>query len=248
MTVRRNADGFTSFPKGHPLENFNFGNPITHPYFMEDFLTWDIGQAAGHSWTHTSTGSTDTVVGPTGVGRFTLTTDNDIMQCQLTEAPWQTNSKRLYFMSRFSLNIAGGTIAQNELFVGMSSEETGTNFFNNGGTALAMQDAIGFYQFDGGTGSMGVAMREATVGSTEESVLTLTDDTFVTVAFVFDGTQTDFYTSTDASGLDMRTDNPAATLTSTIATSILTPTIYLKCGESQANIFNCDYIFVGSER
>lgn len=248
MTVTRNADGFTSFPKGHPLETFNFGNPITHPFFWEDFNAYEIAQAAGNPYTFTQTNGVDTILGPTGVWTMTLGgADNDLGQLQLTEAPWQTNSKRLYFMARFNLNIAGGTIAQNELFIGLASEQTGTAFFNTGGTALTMDDCLGFFQFDG-TASMGAAMRENDLESSDAGVLTLTDATWVTVAIVYDGTQADFYTSTDAAGLDMRTDNPVATLTGNDATSVLTPTLYLKAGEVQANILSVDYVFVGSER
>ena len=248
-TPTRNEAGFTSFPKGHPLENVDFNNPIKNAIWFEDFLGYDIGQTiGGNPYTFTATNGTDTILGPTGVWTMTLGgADNDLGQLQLTEAPWQTNGKRLYFMARFNLNIAGGTIAQNELFIGLASEQTGTAFFAADGTSLTMDDALGFYQLDADA-SMSVTMREADAGSVDTEVLTLTDGTWVTVAIVYDGTEANFYTSTLADGSDMRADNPAATLTGNDVTSALTPTLYLKAGEAQANVLSCDYILVAGER
>jgi len=247
--VTRNEAGFTSFPKGHPLEDLDFNNPLKYCIRFEDFLDYDITQLiGGNPYTLTATNGVDTILGPTGVWTGTLAgADNDLIQLQTVEAPWQTNGKRLYFMARFKLNIAGGSIAQNELFVGLSSNQQGTAFFAADGLSMTMDDAIGFFQFDG-TASMGVTMRENDVGSEEAGVLTLTDDVFVTIAIVFDGAKADFYTSLEADGSDMRADNPQATLTSVDATSVLVPCIYLKAGEAQANILSCDYTLTASER
>ena len=249
MTATRNTDGFTSFPKGHPLETLDLANPIKNWSFWDDFMHYDITQLiGGYPYNLTATNGVDTIVGPTGIWTGTLAgADNDLIQLQLVEAPFQTNGKRLYFMARFNLNIAGGSIAQNELFIGLSSNQQGTAFFAADGLSLTMDDALGFYQLDGDA-SMSVTMREADSGSVDTEVLTLTDAAFVTVAIVCDGTEAKFYTSTLADGSDMRADNPVATLTGNDVTSVLTPSIYLKAGEAQANILSLDYVLVGGER
>lgn len=250
MTVSRNSDGFTSFPKGHPLETFNFANPITHPYDFEDFHSYDITQLiGGRPWKFTFENSAaDTIVGPKGTLALTLGgTDNDSALMQMTQAAWQTNSKRLYFMCRFNLTLAGGTIATNEVFIGLSSAQTGSSFFASDGLSLTMDDALGFYQLET-SASMDVTMRENDLGPTDTDVLTLTTATWVTVAIVYDGTQAKFFTSTDAAGLDMREDNPVATLTGNDVTSVLTPALFLKAGEANANVLNVDYVFIGGER
>jgi hypothetical protein len=33
-----------------------------------------------------------------------------------------------------------------------------------------------------------------------------------------------------------------------VATSVMTPTLYLKAGEAQGNVLHCDYILVAAER
>lgn len=250
MTVTRDTEGFTSFPKGHPLETFDFTNPITHPYFFEDFNAYDKTQLIGGSpWKFTvENACVDTIVGPKGVLALTLGgTDNDSGLLQLTEASWQTDSKRLYFMARFNLTLAGGTIAANQLFVGLSSAQTGANFMASDGLSLTMDDALGFYALDTDA-SMSVTMREADASSVDTETLTLTSATWVTVAIVYDGTEAKFYTSTLADGADMRTDAPVATLTGNDVTSVLTPALFVKAGGAQANVLNTDYVFVGGER
>ena len=246
--VTRNEAGFTSFPKGHPLENVDMANKLKYATWYDDYLEYDITQLIGSPYNLTATNGVDTILGPTGVWTGTLAgADNDLIQLQTVEAPWQTNGKRLYYMARFNLNIAGGTIAQNELFIGLASNQQGTAFFAADGVSLTMDDAIGFFQFDG-TASMGVTMREADVGSEEAGVLTLTDATWVTVLIAYDGAKADFYTSLLADGSDMRADNPQATLTSVDATSVMTPCVYLKAGEAQGNILSVDYQLVIGER
>lgn len=246
MTIFRNEGGFNSFRADHPLARLDLINPFKWATWMEDFLAYDIGQLAGNPWTLTQTNGVDTIVGPTGVLTLTLGgADNDAAQMQLTETPWQTNSKQFYFQCRFKVTLAsGGTIAANELFIGLASEQTTTNFFAADGLSLAMDDALGFYKLDA-EAAMSAIMRENDSGSTDAAVLTPTTATWFTVAAWYDGTEAKFYVGNAADGSDMELK---ATITGSDVTSVVTPTVYIKAGEAKANVLSVDYIFVASER
>ena len=207
---------------------------------MEDLLGYDITQAiGGNPWTFTQTNCTDTIVGPTGVLSLTLGgANNDLGQMQLAESPFQTNGRKLFFECRFKLTLAAsGTIAANELAIGLFSEQTGTNFMAADGLSLAADDALGLVKFDA-QASCDCVMRENDVQSVSSAVLTLTDDTWVTFSIYYDGTQAKFY----------KDGGEIATLTTVDATSVLNPTVYIKAGEAIANVLNVDYILVAAER
>src|SRR3990167_3879943 len=98
MAFTRNTDGFTSLPSGHPLQDVDFQNPLKWSLFMEDFLGYDIGQAAGNPYTLTTTNCTDTITSPNGLLTLTLGgADNDGGEVQLTESPFAlVANKRLF--------------------------------------------------------------------------------------------------------------------------------------------------------
>jgi hypothetical protein len=235
MTITRNTDGFSTFNASDPLGNFNFLDPINYPYFMEHFLAYDIGQAAGNPYTFTATNCTDTIVGPTGVLTLTLGgADNDLGQIQLTETPWQTNSKRFWFDCKIKWTL--NAVANNELFVGLASEQTGANFFAADGLSLTADDMLGFYKLDAES-SMTAIMREADAGSTDAGVLTPVSGTWYRLSIYYDGGKATFYVD----------GAQVAQLNGNDTTSVITPTLYIKAGEAQANVLSCDHIFVGAQ-
>ena len=247
MAIIRNESGFNSFRADHPMANIDTSNPLKWATWMDDFLAYEIAQAAGNPYTFTvANACVDTVVGPTGVLKLTLGgTDNDAGQLQLTEAPWQTNSKQLYFQCRFQLELAsGGTVAANEMFIGLASEQATTNFFAADGLSLTADDALGFYKLDGDA-ALTAVMRENDSGSTIASAITPVDSTWITCAVWYDGTEANFYSGSAADGSDMEL---IGTLPTVDTTSVITPTLYIKGGEAKANVLHCDYIFITAER
>jgi hypothetical protein len=131
MAIFRNTDGFSAVSAGDPLADLDLGNPRKWAVFMEDFLAYEIAQAAGNPYTLTATNCVDTIASPNGILVLTLGgADNDGGQLQLTETPIATNSKRLFFEARVKLTLATGTIAANEIFVGLASVQTTTNFLS----------------------------------------------------------------------------------------------------------------------
>jgi hypothetical protein len=246
MPIKRNEDGFSALAASHPLANLPFGNPFKFATFFEDFLAYDIGQAAGNPYTLTATNCVDTIVKPTGILALTLGgADNDGGQLQLTETPFATVAgKRMFFQARFNLTLAsGGTVAANEMFIGLASEQTTTNFMNAGGTALTADDCVGFVKYDAGA-TMSAVARVTDVESSTTGVLTPTDGTWFTVGIYYDGAALHFYRGSAADGSDMV---EVAELTSDVVAA-LTPTLWIKGGEAKANVLNVDYIFVAQER
>lgn len=248
MPASRNPDGFTPFPASHPLSihGIDIKNPLKFSTFIEDFNAYEIAQAAGNPYTLTATNCVDTIVAPGGVLALTLGgADNDVGQLQLTETPWSTvANKKTYFQCRFNLTLAAsGTIAANELFIGLASEQTTTNFIAADGLSLTADNCIGFVKFDAGASMQAVA-RVSDVQSTNTGVITPVTATWITCAFCYDGGDIYFYAGSAADGSDMV---QVATSTSDVIAS-LTPTLYIKGGEARANVLNVDYYLVSQER
>lgn len=245
--IYRNKAGFSALPASHPLANLDLGNPFKWSSFFEDYNAYDITQLiGGNPWTLTQTNCVDTILGSTGVLTLTLGgADNDAGQMQLAESPFQcSSSKRTFFQARFKLALAAsGTIAANEMFIGMATEQTTTNFMNTGGTALAVDNCIGFVKYDAGA-TMSAVVRVSDVEDTTSGVLTPTDGTWFTVSFYYDGANTYFYRSSNVDGSDAVL---VATLTGD-TTAVLNPTIFIKAGEAKANVLSVDYIGIWQER
>ncbi len=239
LTKHRFTGGLATVPETDVLAPFDFPDPTTWAVYWDDFLFYDKAQGDG-AWTFTQTNFADTIVGPTG--NLVLTSAgaaDDLGQLYHTDAAWQTNSKAMLFEVRAKLDKSGsGTLTEIEMFIGMSSVETGTNFFNSAGTAIAMQDVIGFAKFDG-KATMDCTQGETAVYSTETDAFTLVDNTYTVFSFYTAGNgTTKFYVDSALK----------ATLTSNIATSVLTPMLYCKSGESQPHVMSVDYMFVAAQR
>lgn len=241
MAISRSNDGFSALPAGDPLADLDIGNPRKWATFMEDFLAYDVTQlVGGNPYTLTvENACVDTIVGPTGVLALTLGgTDNDSGMLRLTSVGVQTNAKRLYFEARLNLTLAsGGTVAANEIFVGLSGAQTTTNFIAAGGTSLAADNCMGFIKYDAGATAFSVN-RKVDVESTDATVWTPTDGTWVTLSFYFDGSSTYYYVDKALK----------STLVAAVPTVVMAPTLYVKAGEAKANVLNVDYVLLALER
>jgi hypothetical protein len=239
MAIYRNEDGFSALPASDPLADLDIGNPRKWAVYFDDFLHYDKTQLiGGYPYTLTQTNGVDTIVGPTGVLVLTLGgADNDAAQLQTVEAPFQTNSKRLYFEARVKIDLAGGTMAANEIVIGLASLQATTNFMAADGLSMTADDFLGFRSFDADA-SADAVMREADAESTDQSVWTPVDGEWDTLGIYYTGSEAKFYVN---QGL-------VATITGNDTTSIVAPVLYLKAGGAQANILNCDYIMVAAER
>lgn len=249
MAILRNEDGFSPLAASHPLADLDMSNILKWSRRMEDFLDYDITQLiGGNPYTLTATNCVDTISGANGVLLLTLGgADNDGGELQGIEAPWQlVAGKRLYMQARFKIALAGGgTIAANEFFMGLAKIQTTTSFMNAGGTALAVDNALGFVKYDA-SGTIGSVMRTVDVESTDGGLITPTDGGWITAAIYYTGAQAKFYAGSAADGSDMKL---VSTLTGNDPLSLaLTPTIWFKGGEAKANVLHTDYILISSER
>ncbi len=247
MAVLRNEDGFSSLNAGHPLADLDFTNPLKWSSFFDDFTAYEITQlTGGNPYELTATNVVDTILGPTGV--LTLTAggaDNDVGTLSLTESPFAlVANKRTYMQFRFNLAHAAGTIAANEIFIGLATEASGTSIMVSGGTSLTADNCLGIVKYDGNA-AIGSVMRAADVESTDGGLLTLTTGTWVTVGVYYTGTQAKFYLGSDAAGADLKL---VSTLTGNDPTAVMTPLIFFKIGEAKANILSVDYIGIWTER
>jgi hypothetical protein len=249
--ITRSPGGFSALPASHALANLDIGNKFKWAEYFQDFTDYGLAQTTGDNHLLTQTNGTETLVGPTGVYTLTLGgAANDLAQWKPTNAgAFQLSSgKRSYFQARFKLTLAsGGTVAANELFVGLASAQTGTAFFAADGLSVTADDMLGFYKLDA-EAAMTATMRENDVASTEAAVLTPTDGEWFTVAIYYDGAAAHFYAS--AAGGNANGDDMAlvASLTSVDTVSVVKPTLYIKAGEAKANVLACDYIGVWQER
>jgi len=239
MSIYRNTDGFSAVLASDPLADLDLGNPRKWAVFFDDFLAYDITQLIGGvPYTFTQTNCVDTITSPCGILNLTLGgADNDGGELQTVEAPIATNSKRLYFEAKVALSLATGTIAANEIFVGLATIQTTTNFMNAGGTALTVDNCMGFVKYDAGAAASAV-LRKSDVESSDASVWTPTDGTYATLSFYFDGASTYFYVDKILK----------ATLSGNEPTGAMAPTLWIKAGEAKANVLKVDYIMCASER
>jgi|TARA_R100001530_G_scaffold413_3_gene625 hypothetical protein len=237
--LHRFASGISTVKADDPMAAMPYVDPTKWAVHFDDFLEYDKSQGNA-AWTLTVTNNVDTIVGPTGVVALTNAgADNDLGQLYHTDAAWQTNSKKMLFECRAKLDKgSGGVLTASEMFVGMSSVQTGANFFAADGLTRTMDDAIGFAKFDG-KATMDCIQGEADVFSTETDAFTLVDGAFTLFTWYTDGSgTTKFYV-----------DNTLkATLTSNIATSVLTPMFFVKGGEAKASVLSLDYFLVAAER
>lgn len=249
-TITRNTAGFSALPATSPLATLDIGNPFKWATSMEDFLNFDTTLlVGGNPYTHTNTNGTLAVTTPTGILTQTLGgADNDASELQGTPQVWAPSStKRTFFQVRFALSLAAsGTVAANELFIGLAKVQTTTNFMNAGGTALTVDNCIGFVKYDA-TATMASVVRVSDTESSDAGLITLTDGTYVNVAFYYDGKQTRFWQGTAADGSDMSFASPLSTLQADVAAALV-PTLYIKAGEARANVLKTDYVLIAQER
>ncbi len=250
MSILRNTDGFTSLPSNHPLANLDLTNPLGWSWFEEDYVGYDLTHLiGGNPWAFATTNGTETI-GTGAGGLLTLTlggADNDYGELNLANSPHAIAAgKHLYLQTRVRITLAGGGVmTAGEFFIGLSKLQTTTNFMNAGGTALTVDNALGFVKYDA-VGTLNSEMRTVDVESTDGVVFTPVTAVWMTLAIHYDGAKAMFYAGNAADGSDMKL---VSTLTGNDPTGVaLTPKIWFKAGEAKANILDVDYIIVASQR
>lgn len=238
MAPRRFLKGISSVSSSHPLAPLPYLDPTTWAILFEDFILLpDIGE----DWTNTNTNGTPTVSDAGGAGAMVLTlggADNDLAHLYPATGTFTLASgKKALFEAKFKIDKgAGGTIGQEEVFVGLAGVQTGADFTAADGSAMAVNDCVGFWS-TATTAGLNAIVRDTDVESTTP-VETYVDATYYTVGWYFDGSSVKFYVN----------DSMIATLNDYPADTALTPTLFVKAGAAHAKVLTCDYILVARER
>jgi len=198
--------------------------------YWNDFLF--AQNYSGSDWvvTETDANATQAIAADEVGGALLLTNtaaDNDIVQLQSAEEWFKlTAGKRAWFKARFKVSDA----TQSDLFVGFATTDTSI--------IAGTTDAVGFRKADGSTSLK--SLTEDNTTETENTAVTMADDTYVSVAFYWDGIATvRFYVN----------DSLTASHTANIEqTNKLALTVCLQNGEAVAKTMTVDYIGAWLER
>ncbi len=178
--VTRFPNGVTNVDANSIFNSLKSPDPNLYHVFSEDFDTY-----LASDWTVTVIGTTPTAALIDGNGGLLALTgtavDNDGIALQtVKESFFPVAGKKTFFFSRFKLSDA----TQMDFLVGLQITDT---------TPFDATDGIYFIKADDAASLSIICRKNATTGSTTAVVGTLANDTFVTVAFFYDGVDRLYY-------------------------------------------------------
>jgi hypothetical protein len=234
-TPSRFPNGLTTVPKANPLGMYGLPDPTEwHSYFN------DFDHYVAANWTVTVVGTGTAALTNLDGGALLLTNsaaDNDSIQLQqVGESFALTAGKRAFFKARFKVSDA----TQSDLIIGLCVTDTTLM----GATAGAgVSDGV-FFSKDDGVATLDVqCQKNATTGQTRAAAIaTLANDTFVTVAWAYDGKGEVAYFVNDVQ-LGTLAGTAAYLPDTTLAVSF-----GLMNGEAVAKTMTVDYLFAATER
>lgn len=238
MAIQRYFDGVNSVSSANPVGMLPYLDPTTWNVWMEDFI---LIPELTSQWTHNNTNGTLSCTSTGGCGSYVQTlggADNDYSQVypKVTVGNFTfASGKKLIFEAKVMVT-AAGTIGLQELFVGLGTVQSGNNFIGADGSALTVDNAVGFWSGPT-TANISCVSRVADVESIQTAATTYATATQMVLSFYFDGTTIKFY----------KNDIKIAELF-TYPVLGLTPTLWIKCGEGQIISLTTDYILVARER
>src|SRR5574343_265500 len=176
MSIVLYYDGISDVSEANPLWMFPRLDPTLYAIWMDDFF--QIPEVTTY-WTHTQSGGTLAATSTGGTGVITQTlggSDNQYSHMFLTHVTFAlTSGKKMFFEWKGHVDKGtGGTIGEQELFMGLSSAQTTTNFVAADGLSLAVNDAIGFWSPDGST-NINCVCRATDVESVQTGASTYAD-------------------------------------------------------------------------
>lgn len=227
----------TRFPFGvtNAAENSIFADMIQSDptKFHEYWNDFDTFSASDWVVTETQAGATQGLAAGDGgwLALVNTAADNDLNAIQKTPAAFSfTAGKKAFFACRFKVDDA----TQSDVVVGLQVVDT---------TPLDVTDGIYFLKADDAATLSFVCRKDAATGSASASAIaTLTNDTFVTVAFAYDGVGKVAY-AVNGSVLGSL-DASSAYLPDTITTVSLA----VQNGSAAARTLTIDYVYAAIER
>jgi len=175
MTTTHFTNGVSNQTVGDPLYDYPYLDPFKFYSYVNDFFTYHASE-----WTITTTeagtGSATEALTSQAGGALLVTNaagDNDLDFFNLKgEAFKFVSTKRMFFKAKFKVNDA----TQSDVVMGLTITDT---------TPLDTTDGI-FFQKDDGDASIDFHIEKNNAASSKTAIGTLVNDTFITVAFVYE--------------------------------------------------------------
>lgn len=256
MAPRRFLNGISNVDGSKPLANFPYLDPTKYTVYYEDFfgpifeaqITSSTATMSieGMKWTAVGAESINIVQDADANGCLSLSVisgDNaQVYGYTIAPAMRMRAGKRFFLETKIEITEeAGGTIGQEEFFVGLADNAgfaTIANFMSANGLALTTDDAIGFVSYDGSAEPQ-VVISEADVRDTVPLGTAMVDATWIKMSIYFDGTDLYYFVNDAAAGAFTPTAIPV---------SPVGPAYYLKAGEDKNKTMLVDYLFVACQR
>ena len=229
----RFPSGVTNVAKTAPLGMFGMPDPTQWHVFFDDFDRYVAGD-----WTITTTeagaGSASEALTDADGGVLLITNDaadNDAdFFNKVGESFLMAAGKRAFFKARFKVSDA----TQSDFVIGLQITDT---------TPLSATDGI-FFQKDDGDANLDVYCRkDATTGSTSATAIhTMVDDTYVEVAWAYDGVDE---VKVFVDGAHVSTLDGSSTY---LPDTELTVSFGIQNGEAVSKTMSLDYILAAKER
>jgi len=232
-TPTRFTSGVTTAEKESSLGAFGLPDPTGWHSYFDDFDTYTVGQ-----WTITTTeagaGSATEALTDVDGGALLITNaagDNDLDFFQkVGESFLMEAGKRAFFKARFKVSDA----VESDFVMGIQVTDT---------TPLSVTDGV-YFQKDDGDALLDVYCRKnATTGSTGATgIATVVSDTYLTVAWAYDGKGEVKYFVND---VHLGSLDASSTY---LPDTELTVSFGIQNGEAVAKTMSVDYIFAAKER
>ena len=231
----RFPSGVTTVAKSDALGMFGLPDPTEWHVYFNDFLTYVAGE-----WTVTEVGTGSRALTDINGGALLVTNaaaDNDRNELQkVGESFLLAAGKRAFFKARFKVSDA----TQSDFLIGLAVLDTTLQGAVDG---AGVTDGIFFNKDDGDALLDFNVQKNATTGQTRAAgVATVVADTFLTVAWAFDGvSEVKYYVD----GAQKGTLDGTSTY---LPDTELTVSFALMNGEAAAKTMTLDYIFAAIER
>lgn len=231
----RYPNGVTTVTRSNPLGFYGLPDPTEFHTYFNDFDTYVAGD-----WTVTEVGSGTRALTDIDGGALLITNaaaDNDRNELQkVGESFLLTAGKRAFFKARFKVSDA----TQSDFLIGLAVTDTTLQGSVSG---AGVTDGI-FFNKDDGDALLDVqCQKNATTGQTRAAgVATVADDTFLTVAWAYDGVSSLAYY---VDNVQLGTLDASSTY---LPDTELTVSFAIMNGEGVAKTMTVDYIFASFER
>jgi len=227
LLVTRFPNGVTNVGEDSLFADLAMPAPTKFHTYYEDF---DYYVAANWTVTETQAGATQALTdGDGGLLLITNTAaDDDLVALQKVGESYRfASGKELFFEARLKVSDA----TQSDVVIGLQITDA---------TPLDVSDGVFFIKADGST-SVSLLVEKNGTATTTSSVATMSNDTFISLGFYYDGASSIQYSVNGVvKGTSVTTNLPDD--------EDMTVTIALQNGEAVAKTMTVDYVFVAKER